>query len=207
MAITAISGSTAFGQVAWTDWTSTGANTVFGSFVLGATTVTVTYSGSYSFAQTGCGTDYWTPNVYTGPGVPNAPPACDIVALDAGGQKTITFSQAVVDPLFSLVSWNGQGPIGFNGPLQVVSSGCGFWGCGTVGASGNTLLTSGEAHGTIRLLGTYTQITFTDGSENWHGFTVGATDLPTVVPEPSSFVLLASGLVGVFGIVRRRRNT
>ena len=127
------------------------------------------------------------------------------VALDVGGAKTITFSQAVVDPLIALVSWNNQAPILFNGPIQVVSSGCGYWGCGTISASGNTLVTGGEAHGTIRLVGTYTQITFADGSENWHGITVGATDVATVTPEPSTFVLLASGLVGVFGVVRRRR--
>lgn len=193
-------------QVAWTDWTSTGTQTVGGSFMLNAQQVNVTFRGDYSFAQLGCGGNYWAPNVYTGVGVPNAPPDCDIIGLSEGGLKTITFSQAVVNPLIALVSWNGQPAVTFSGPLQVVANGCGYWGCGSINVSGNDLFTSGEAHGTIRLLGTYTSFSFTDGSEGWHGITVGAESLNSTVPEPGTYLLTSAGLVALFGVARRRRT-
>ncbi|MEO7458453.1 MAG: PEP-CTERM sorting domain-containing protein [Gemmatimonadaceae bacterium] len=202
-ALAAVGATSLQAQVVWTDWTSTGANAVYGSMAIGSG-VNVSYTGPFSFAQLGCGTDYWTPNTYTGPGVPNAPPACDIIELDAGGLKTITFSQAVLNPYISLVSWNGQPSVTFNGPVSVIANGCGYWGCGAMSASGNTITTNGgEVHGTIQLAGSYTQITFTDNSENWHGLTVGAAAV--VTPEPSTYVLMATGMIGVFGIARRRR--
>jgi hypothetical protein len=202
LAIAVVGASTAQGQVTWTDWTSAGAGVVNGNMALGSG-VNVTFSGPYSFAQTSCGTNYWLPNAYTGPGVPNAPPGCDIISLNAGGAKTITFSQAVLNPFISLVSWNGQGPVTFNGPVQVIANGGGYWGSGTMSASGNTLFMSGEVHGTIQLAGSYNSITFSDGGENWHGLTVGASVVAT--PEPGTYVLMATGLIGVFGIARRRR--
>jgi hypothetical protein len=198
-------------QVSWTDWTSSnaGAGTVTGSMTFGATTVGVTFSGGFLFAQTSCGTNYFAPNVYTSVAVPTAPTPCDIIAMNAGGVKTITFSQAVVNPVFALVSWNSQTGTTFSGAIQVLSQGTGYWGAGTLGVSGtnpNAIVTSGEAHGTIRILGTVTSVTFTDRSENWHGITVGAQNLPvTVVPEPQSYVLVATGLLGVLAARRRVR--
>lgn len=209
LALTLAGASGAQAQVAWTDWSSTGPNAVFGSLISGSNTVNVSFSGPYAFAQTGCGTDYWAvssfPSTFSvAPG--DAPTGCDIIALNAGGLKTINFSQAVVNPLIALVSWNSQPSVVFNAPLQVVSQGCGYWGCGNITTNGNTLSASGEAHGTIRLLGTFTQVSFTDAGENWHGISVGAEAVAvTATPEPATLVLMGSGLLGVFGIVRRRR--
>ena len=110
----------------WTDWTSVGANQVFGSMLVDGNPINVLFQGAYfSFAQTSCGTNYWTnPSIYTGAGVPTPPPACDLIALDAGGFKTITFSQAVTNPVIALTSWNSQTePHSFNGPVQVVNPG------------------------------------------------------------------------------------
>jgi hypothetical protein len=208
VALTLAGASVAHAQVAWTDWTSSGPNTALGTLVSGSSTVGVSFTGPYTFVQTTCGTNYWTnPTTYSVTGPADAPPPCDIIALDAGGLKTITFSQAVTNPLLAIASWNGQPTTFFNaGPLQIVAQGPGYWGTGTISVSGNTMSTSGEAHGTIRILGTYNSISFTDGPENWHGITVGVESVATVTPEPSTYVLMASGLIGVFGFARRRRS-
>lgn len=213
LALTVAAASAAHAQVAWTDWTQTGSNAVFGTLVSGSNTVGVNFSGAYSFAQTSCGTDYWAASTYPatyGANATQAPPGCDIIALNSGGPKTITFSQAVVNPLIALVSWNSQPVVTFSAPLQIVAQGCGYWGCGNIAVSGSAMSASGEAHGTIRLVGTYNQISFTDGSENWHGISVGVESVAvpvTATPEPASLVLMGSGLLGVMGVARRRRRS
>lgn len=197
-------------QVSWTDWTSTntGAGTAAGTVTVGSTAVGVTYSGGFAFAQTSCGINYFAPNAYTSVAVPTAPTLCDIIALSTGGLKTITFSQQVVNPVFALVSWNGQGNVTFSHAIEVLSNGTGYWGTGTLtvtGSGNNVLVASGEAHGTIRVLGTVSSVSFTDVSEHWHGLTVGVQGLPvTPVPEPATLALLASGLVLLALIARRR---
>jgi hypothetical protein len=212
----------AHAQVNWTDWTSSGTNTAAGTLTLGATPVGVAYAGPYQFVQTSCAggnTNYWVPNVYTSATVPNPPTACDIIALTNGGAKTITFSQAVTNPFFAFLSWNGQAgtPVPFTGlngatpvtpTLSLLSQGTSFWGPGTASVSGNGLIVNGEVGGTVQLLGTFTQISFTDNSENWHGFTVGAVSVAaTTAPEPATLVLVGTGLLAVVGATRRRRTS
>jgi hypothetical protein len=205
--------------VDWTSWTSKTSNTVSGSVVDGSTSVDVTYSGAqYSFAQiNGIGTDYWAPTTpYISATVSNAPTPVDLVALNAAGTSTITFSTAVVNPLIALVSWNGAN-VTFGGGsdtqtynIQYLSSGCGYWGCGSfTSPTSNSFIGTGELHGVIELLGTYTSISFTDTvAENWHGLTVGFEGVAvTAVPEPNVAWLMLAGLPIFAALARRRGRT
>jgi hypothetical protein len=188
--------------VFWTDWTSSAPGIVSGSLTDGFNTVGVQFGGTYSFAQTAGGTNYWAPTApYLSGSVGNAPPASDLIALNSGGVATITFSQPVVDPLVALVSWNGNQVV-FSGPIQTLSSGCGFWGCGSfINVTANGFTGSGELHGVVKLVGTYSSFTIRHTSENWHGLTIGVT----AVPEPGTWALLAAGLALVGSMARRRR--
>lgn len=194
------------GTVTWADWTAAGSNQVSGT--MGG--IGVTYSGAYFFAQiNNIGTDYWNPQApYLSSTVSNAPDSqsVDIIAIGTGGTgETITFSSPVTNPILAVVSVNGPG-LYFSVPFNVLSDGCGYWGCGNLFiGSGNLLYSNGEGHGVIQFPGTFTSITIDEqGAENWRGFTVGV--LPTGVPEPSSLLLIGTGVAGLAGILRRRIN-
>ena len=143
--LAAFAAPSAFASAYWTDWTSAAASSVSGTLSVGSSTVSVVYSGPYSGAQTAGGTNYWLPNVYTSTTVPNGPPDSDIIQFSTGGTKTITFSQSVSNPLIGLVSWNGN-TVDFGAPINVLSYGCGFWGCGTpiVNGTGTGFFGNGE---------------------------------------------------------------
>jgi hypothetical protein len=76
------------------------------------------------------------------------------------------------------------------------------------GGSLNTVPGNGlqgtEGNGLAQFTGTYSEISWVGTNpEDWNGFSVGAFGSGTT-PEPSSLVLLGSGIVGLAGIVRRK---
>lgn len=216
-------GLMAAAPVTWVDWTSgtTGlAGSAAGVLHLGATNVTVTYSGEIWNIQTNGGTNYWTePNSsllpYTSAQVDNAPPASDIIELAYTNIKTLTFSQPIYNLVFAVVSLNHNG-YSFDQDFNILSYGCGYWGCGSLikntSVAGQYILESGsdlgtEPHGLIEFDGPVTSLTWTsEVSENWNGFTVGAFDIAPPVPEPGTIGLLILG-VAVLPLLKRRQQS
>lgn len=211
-------GAATAAPVHWVDWTSgTSGDSGSASGVLdfGSTTVNVSYSGEVAFIQTNGGTNYWNPSdPYTSPTVDNAPDTTDIIGLSKATTKTLTFSQPVDNLFFAVVSLNGNG-YQFDSDFEIVSTGCGYWGCGGLtkvalpGGGYQLNATGREPHGVIRFTSAISSITWSSlTNEYWNGFTVGtyglATPPPTDAPEPAT---IGTALVGVAMIVfgARRR--
>ncbi|MEN8123415.1 MAG: PEP-CTERM sorting domain-containing protein [Bacteroidota bacterium] len=236
-----ISTNVSASTVYWTDWTeasSLAGNTWLGTITTPTATVDITYNNpqGIGFFQASGGIDYWqnghsgrnpATSPYTSDKVDNIPTGTDIVALQHAGSQTLTFSEAIANPVFSYVSLNGNG-YAFDQDFEILSFGHssdgndnGYWGSGTsykniVDLGGGNfeyqLLGTGEPHGTLRFTGTFDTVTWTSlSNEYWNGFTVGIEGteseiFPGVpeIPEPATMLLFGLGLLGLAGVSREK---
>jgi len=166
-------------DITWTDWTSTGTNTVTGT--LGG--AGVTYTGEYRSADLGGGTNYWienTPPPYTGSTlVNNAPTAGMLIRLVGAASNRIQFSTPVLDPIMAIVSMGRRSQAvtyDFDQPFTVLSDGSGYWGAGAYTLDTGDVLVGNEFHGVIQFSGWVSEINFTSTNENWQGFTFGTAE-------------------------------
>jgi hypothetical protein len=200
-------------NVNYADWTSNTGSTVMGS--IGS--VNVTYSGEISFVQLSnmSNFNYFQPTTtYTSGTVSNAPTDGALIAIDGNGTTdTFTFSTAVTGLIFSEVSM-GQPGIGttytFDQPFTVLSCGPNSTyggGCFDQAVGTTSFVLSGnESDGTIEFLGPITTLSFTTSNpEHWNGFDIGLLPQSTSpTPEPSSLILLGTGLLSAAGVLRKR---
>lgn len=219
----ASAGLAAAAPVYWTDWQTSDPNAVgfegSGTITTGTSTVGVTYTNrqGVGFYDTGAGFDYWaygTP--YTSAAVDNRPTGSDQIALSRAGPQTLQFSQAIANPVFAFISLNGNG-YGFDRDFDILSVGCGYWGCGNVtknvidhggGVFEYQLIGTGEPHGAIRFKGSFDTVTWNSlTDEYWNGFTVGVQGTAVEVfglPEPTGLALAGLALAVAAGVRRRR---
>lgn len=186
-------------NVYWADWTAVHTSSVVGTLDVAGSTVSIAYFGERAFVQTSGGADYWSPSTgFISPTIPNRPTGTDIIALSQRSPKRLEFSAAVTNPLFAVVSLNGNG-YRFDRDFDIVSFACGYWGCGTLakrvtpplggvaGDPGTTydLIGTGEPHGVIQFIGTFSSVSWDSlTDEYWNGFTIAITDLAAnVFPE------------------------
>ena len=203
---------TSAATIDWAGWSNVSTGTLTGSALatFGTSGVTASYVGELQSLQAPY-PSYAPGSTFSGGTVGNAPPSANGIVQIFGGAgastNTITFSQAVVNPVLAIWSLGQSGVIGqfnFNHAPTIQSGGPNAeYGGAAIYAVGNNVY-GVEGNGTVRFTGSVTSINWTNPVyENWYGFTVGTS--VAAVPEPETYALMLVG-IGVIGFIARRRK-
>jgi hypothetical protein len=197
----------------WASWSNPVTGTTTGSATATFSTAGVTAGYNGELQQFVAAYPSYNPvATFSGGTVGNAPPSANgiirIFGGTAGVANTITFSQAVANPVLAIWSLGQPGLIAqfnFRQPFTIESGGPNAeYGGASITAGGNTVF-GAEGNGVIQFTGSVSSITWTNPvSENWYGFTVGVP--VAAVPEPETYAMLLAGL-GALALVTRRRKT
>jgi len=210
----------------FTDWTSYSGNfqingTALGTLTIGSNSTGVSFAGDIRNVVTNesegvfdndlsnwGSTDPFTPEINLS----------DSVRTRSGVDKThtITFVNPVIDPVMHIASlgrgvatWGPSYTLDwtFDAPFTILSSNNGqIDGIDTYKFTNSSgyILHGEEGAGTIQFSGAFTSISWeSDIFEDFTFFQVGAV---SVVPEPTTMLLLGSGLIGLAGFRRKMRS-
>ena len=202
LALASFSSAASAAVVTWNTWNSTSTGT--------AGSIGVTYAGPAQALYTTYPSYTPTTTFADGTIVSNAPlPSNNILQITGGSNavQTLTFSQAVVNPVFAIWSLGQPGltaSFNFVGatPVFVAGGPNAEYGGSAISIVGNDVF-GNEGNGTVMFVGTYSSLAWTNPAyEGWYGFNVGMT---AAVPEPQTLALMLAGL-GVIGLLARRRR-
>lgn len=203
--------------ISWVDWEYNTDSPGFSGVVDG---VDVSFAGNYydfHYPVSGGSSNFWIhpasvqAGTYTAPpAVDNAPSDSDVIVMRETGMRTITFSQAVVNPVMALVSV-GRSTIPvqyqFDTDFTILNVGPGTFdpsGNGSLTQLSSNILEGIEGHGLIQFIGTYSSISWNvDVYEDFHAIQIGVES--AVVPVPATVWLFGSGLIGLVGIAGRKK--
>jgi hypothetical protein len=184
----------------WTQWSS-GTPGVPGTASGAAGSVGVSYGGEIQSLMFNYPSWQPSPPTFVGGTVGNPPtPPGGIIQLfgNTGLTDTITFSQAVTNPVMAIWSLGQGGDVAsfdFNESVSIESGGpSDEYTGGPIYSCGINDICGAEGNGTIQFNGTFTSVSWTNPSyENWYGFTVGVTSTPL----PSTWTMLIAGFIGL----------
>jgi hypothetical protein len=208
-----IGGSAHASTIDWATWSSSSSNALTGGTATGTTAagVTINYTGEVESLVANYPS--WNPAATWADGtiISNAPPnSGGIIKLFGGpgtGTDTITFSQAVLNPVIAIWSLGQNGDpttFNFNTLFTVVAGGpSAEYGGSTVTPPSGTIVVGSEGNGSLLFAGAISSISWTNPSfENWYGFTVGVS----AVPEPGTWAMMILGLAGIGFMAYRRKS-
>jgi hypothetical protein len=214
------------GAQTWVDWNAVTPGlpgSAKGNLPLGSGNVGVTYNGEVrggSSVSTGTSLGsyfdpYTYPGTYTSATAPVGPTNNGWIQLIGPSQgNVLTFDTPVNRVFFAIMSLGQSGvPVSyvFDQAFSILSQGpASFGGCNTCLTQPFLNIVQGiEGDGVLMFENSagISSLSFSIlGEENFHGFTVGV-EAVTTTPEPASLALVGTGLLGVFGVARRRRKT